>query len=1262
MEEEQEFAEVHGIVTWVGKRVKFGNLWGSTDFKIKTPKMGVTFFVRSENPITVEREDAIYLCGYCKEDVDDGEKIYLMDINEIPIVEPRVSRSAIVKVFINSMYIVKNVGFALKNERANRIFDHIYQLTSEMEEYEGLDDSHQVNQYMTKLSNMMVSAGAAGREEAIKTLIEPFGGVASTTAEQEATQLLYFWYKERELRKLLMLGLSEAEVKKSIYPTDILYRKIRSNPYTVPIVDQEKATELMERFNMIPSDLQLKCGEIVRYLYNNVENKGWACTPVNVAHMKFSNIGQFIPELTAEVDSDGETEFGYDIVSVKRGEKTYLYFRLDHQAEFGVAEKLISIMKQPLNAQPDPIRFHTSLSEDQITAVEGILKWPITVLTGSGGTGKTATITEIVKNLIARRIMFVVTSFTGKAVSRVKQEMKKTKVSDFYRLSRTLTLHRAIYKGLPCSDDQLTHLIIDEASMVTTKLLHMFFSRFKNIQWILLVGDCNQLLPIGWGCLFKNIIESGVSPVFRLTKVHRVVKMEGIKDGITNACQSIAEAPEGLEIQFEETENFQMIPGDETVLFSILDDMKNAGIEDCDMTVVTPYNKVVANTNTFLQSLYRGDAPEVRDTFKRKWKVGDRVVMLENNYEINVMNGDEGRVLGILPGTGCNPGNLEVGFDSGEDENPLHLTTMEAIEKYVKRYRGTDKIHKFSLSSKPKNGESYHSRGPNVGMLQHGYSITVHKCVSGDTLVPTSNGLQYMEDLVTDDGWKKKTIAVETRTGTENTCATFKGKEEPSIIITTKLGYTIEGSHRHPVLIRDEEGVEKWKKLPEIEEGDCVVLRKNYADSSDYVKIDENGHTNVDVVDEDFGYLLGILVGDGCYTDKRDGTVEFTNNCESLLEKFEEISNRLFKLRVCYYKHKTGDKSPKKYFCRKNVRKTLLDLGLDYRIGPNKITPWCVLKSPKSVKKLYIKGLFDTDGGVNKNCIHFTTSSCKLAREVHIMLLSLDIISSLKYMPNDHAGAWRITITGVDSRNYMVNIGFDVEHKNASWKKYHCDRKISDISKSNIGYFPDSVAMSNEFKNDYSLKGKLSCLMSRCANGNSRIHMRHTEFIKKHIDLNKSKSGRELLKYESLGLFCDKIIDIKESKCVMYDLEVPGSHSFISNGIVSHNSQGSEWDFIIFYIPENSKPSRNFLNRNLLYTGSSRGKRCLRVVGDVNAFIKGCTMRPLFRHELLGFLLKEALPQTGAGLDGRDILIGVFSPEELYAMNQADDFDDFDDY
>src|SRR5436853_5297927 len=110
-----DFAEVHVIVEWVGKRSRYGNVWGSTTFKVKTPKMGNIFFVTSETPCSVEVEDGIYVCGEYKEDVADGKKIFRMHITEMPIIEPRVSDSSIIKVFINSMYKDKEKSFALKS-------------------------------------------------------------------------------------------------------------------------------------------------------------------------------------------------------------------------------------------------------------------------------------------------------------------------------------------------------------------------------------------------------------------------------------------------------------------------------------------------------------------------------------------------------------------------------------------------------------------------------------------------------------------------------------------------------------------------------------------------------------------------------------------------------------------------------------------------------------------------------------------------------------------------------------------------------------------------------------------------------------------------------------------------------------------------------------------------------------------------------------------------------------------------------------------
>jgi intein/homing endonuclease len=302
-------------------------------------------------------------------------------------------------------------------------------------------------------------------------------------------------------------------------------------------------------------------------------------------------------------------------------------------------------------------------------------------------------------------------------------------------------------------------------------------------------------------------------------------------------------------------------------------------------------------------------------------------------------------------------------------------------------------------------------------------------------LIPTDEGFKYIKDMATEDGWTRKAISVEARTGLEDTCAVFKGTVEPSIKITTKSGYTLEGSHRHPVLVRDGNNHEIWKKLPDIDIGDKVVLRKHYSGTDEYVKIENNNFKTL--IDEDFGYLTGLLICKNVYIDEN------------------------------------GNIGPRS--------SAALDL-----MG----TPWYILKSPLSVQKRYLEGLL---GNIKLGTVGFESKilSAKIAKEAHIMLLAFCIVASLK----ERDGAYYITVIYEDYRDFS---------------------------------------------------------------------------------------------------FVDDIVRIEESTCQMYDLEVPGSHSFVSNGIVSHNSQGSEWGFALIYNPN---PTR-FVTRKLIYTGFTRAQVMVIYVGD----------------------------------------------------------------
>ncbi|EQD27309.1 ATP-dependent RecD/TraA family DNA helicase, partial [mine drainage metagenome] len=148
----------------------------------------------------------------------------------------------------------------------------------------------------------------------------------------------------------------------------------------------------------------------------------------------------------------------------------------------------------------DSVKVSETTTSEQTKAIQGAMDHKICIITGGAGVGKTTVISEIVKNLNIRGLRYRLLSFTGKAVSRLKEVTGSNKCS---------TIHRFLNKSRAETDV----IIIDEASMVTDALMHQLFDTCR-INRIVLVGDPNQLEPIGWGKFFKELVKSETIPCY----------------------------------------------------------------------------------------------------------------------------------------------------------------------------------------------------------------------------------------------------------------------------------------------------------------------------------------------------------------------------------------------------------------------------------------------------------------------------------------------------------------------------------------------------------------------------------------------------------------------------------------------------------------------------------------------------------------------------------------------------------------------------
>jgi exodeoxyribonuclease V alpha subunit len=233
--------------------------------------------------------------------------------------------------------------------------------------------------------------------------------------------------------------------------------------------------------------------------------------------------------------------------------------------------------------------------------------------------------------------------------------------------------------------------VLDETSMVDVVLGHQFFRAVPFEACVILVGDVDQLPSVGPGMVLADLIVSGVVPVVRLTEIFR----QAAESEIVTAAYAINQGrtpelkpPEGLTdfyfIEAQEPEDIQ-----DLVVRLVKERIpKRFGLDPkTDIQVVTPMNRSVLgarNLNQVLQTaLNPGDGgPEVQ-RFGWTFRIGDRVIQTENDYNRDVFNGDLGvieKINRIDQDMVVNFEGRQVEYDFG-DLDELALAYVLSIHK-----------------------------------------------------------------------------------------------------------------------------------------------------------------------------------------------------------------------------------------------------------------------------------------------------------------------------------------------------------------------------------------------------------------------------------------------------------------------------------------------------------------------------------------------------------------------------------------------------
>jgi len=197
-------------------------------------------------------------------------------------------------------------------------------------------------------------------------------------------------------------------------------------------------------------------------------------------------------------------------------------------------------------------------------------------------------------------------------------------------------------------------LVVDEASMIDTVLMHHLLKAVPIHATFILVGDVNQLPSVGAGNVLNDIIASGAVPVTELTEVFRqaresriIVNAHKINNGITPSTKPPGTSDDFYFIQQETPETVLKII--KTLITERIP--KRFGLNPIDdIQVLTPMHRGIVgaeNLNTELQVTL--NPPRGPDVIRggRHYRVNDKVMQIKNNYDKEVFNGDIGRIAQI---------------------------------------------------------------------------------------------------------------------------------------------------------------------------------------------------------------------------------------------------------------------------------------------------------------------------------------------------------------------------------------------------------------------------------------------------------------------------------------------------------------------------------------------------------------------------------------------------------------------------------------
>jgi exodeoxyribonuclease V alpha subunit len=359
---------------------------------------------------------------------------------------------------------------------------------------------------------------------------------------------------------------------------------------------------------------------------------------------------------------------------------TALFTAVHHAAETALAARIGQLLTAPSRLPDVDVdkaiewferREKLQLAPQQREAIGRALEAAVLVITGGPGTGKTTLLRGIVEILAAKGSRILLAAPTGRAARRLAEATSRD-ARTVHRMLEYDPRSHSFARGadLPLDADLV---IVDEASMLDLSLARSTLAAVPLGARVVLVGDVDQLPSVGPGRVLADCITSGAVPVVRLTEIFRQAAESRI---ITNAHRinhgeppvvDPVEDPTATDFFFFQRDEPEEV--EETLIHLITERIpRGFGFDPLtEIQVLSPMNRGllgVYNLNHRLQACLNprgkplgrsgptqsppssqpGQKSDRPNSGRPVLRIGDKVMQVRNNYDLDVFNGDVGRI------------------------------------------------------------------------------------------------------------------------------------------------------------------------------------------------------------------------------------------------------------------------------------------------------------------------------------------------------------------------------------------------------------------------------------------------------------------------------------------------------------------------------------------------------------------------------------------------------------------------------------------